>query len=90
MGSYGYTNGWQYFMSPVSDALKQVRAYEMGTRKSTVLESGGWRRTLKGVLWWLVIALLVGGALANQVSESRGTTVLLSGQKGDGTCWRLA
>ena len=90
MGSYGYADGWQYFMSTVSDVLKQVRACEVGIRMSTVLESGGWRRTLKGVLWWLVVVLLVGGTLANQVSESRGTAAPLSGKKGDGTCWRLA
>ena len=82
MGSYGYADGWQYFMSTVSDVLKQVRACEAGIRMRTVLESGGWCRTLKGVLWWLVVVLLVGGTLANQVSESRGTAAPLSGQKG--------
>ena len=50
MGRYGYASDWQYFMSPVSDALNQIRACEMGTCKSTVLESGGWRHALKGVL----------------------------------------
>ena len=36
----------------------------LGTQKSAVLKPGGQRGTLKGVLWWFVMALLVGGKLA--------------------------
>ena len=47
---------------------------ELDTQKSVVWKLGGQRGTLKGVLWWLVMALLVGGTLAAHVSETGGFT----------------
>ena len=87
--SSGYVGGWQYCVLSVADVLTRVSACGVGRQKSTVLEADGWRRMLKGPLWWLVIALLVGGTLANQANESIGVTDPPSAMSKDGRCWEL-
>ena len=72
--SSGYVGCRQYFVSSVADVLTRVSACSVGMGKSMVLETGGWRDMLKGALWRFVIALLVGGTLANQASEAKGVT----------------
>ena len=59
-------------------------------RKSVGWKLGGQRGTLKGVLWWLVMTLLVGGTLAAQVSETGGFTQPSSTVNKEGKCWKFS
>ena len=71
----GYADGWQFSVPSLSDVPTRKCACGKGTHKQTVGHFGDRRCALKGVLWALVIALLVGGASANRTSESKEVNV---------------
>lgn len=86
----GCKRSHQYGTLPATGVFMQDGICGVGRRRSAVLKFVGQRDMLKGVLWWFVMAFLVGVTLAAQVGETRRVTHPPSTLNKDVRCWKFS